>query len=135
MANTPHHRLPHPVGIDHLVLTVANPAATALFYGRAVGAVPSVFGPGRVGLLVGAQRINLHTLGCEHPPHAEHPTPGAADVCILVDGSMADLREHLAVQGIPVEEGPVERQGAGGPLVSVYVRDPDGNLVEISVRG
>lgn len=126
---------PQPIGIDHLVLTVANPAATTLFYRRAVGAEAHVFGEGRLALGIGPQRISVHTRGAEHPPHAARPTPGSADLCILVAGTAEDLVAHLRAQGIPVEEGPVARTGASGALTSVYVRDPDGNLVEISVPG
>jgi catechol 2,3-dioxygenase-like lactoylglutathione lyase family enzyme len=117
--------------LDHLVLTVADPDATVAFYER-LGMRREVFGDGRLALRFGDQKLNLHRAGAEIEPHAAAPTPGSADVCLLVDGPLAGAEAELARHGIPVELGPVERTGATGPLRSLYLRDPDGNLVELS---
>ena len=111
--------------LDHLVLTVADLDATVAFYER-LGMRHVVFGEGRHALGFGSQKINLHLAGSEFEPKAATPTPGSADLCFLVD--------ELDVGGLDVVEGPVERTGATGQLRSVYVRDPDGNLVELSER-
>jgi catechol 2,3-dioxygenase-like lactoylglutathione lyase family enzyme len=118
-------------GIDHLVLTVRDVDRTVAFYAR-LGAAEIVFGEGRRALAVGAQKINLHASGAEIAPHAARPEPGSADLCLLVDGPIGEVAAHLAREGIPVELGPVARTGAGGPITSLYVRDPDGNLVELA---
>ncbi|SDX00355.1 VOC family protein [Paracoccus sanguinis] len=118
--------------LDHLVLTVTDIEATVAFY-EALGMTRVRFGEGRVALAFGGQKINLHQAGAEIAPHAAHPRPGSADLCFLVEGDVADLSAHLAAAGLAVELGPVPRTGAQGPLTSVYLRDPDGNLVELSV--
>ncbi len=118
--------------LDHLVLTVADIEATVAFY-EALGMTRVRFGEGRVALAFGGQKINLHPAGAEIAPHAAHPRPGSADLCFLVEGDVADLSAHLSAAGLAVELGPVPRTGAQGPLTSVYLRDPDGNLVELSV--
>ena len=117
--------------LDHIVLTCADPDATVAFYER-VGMEREEFGAGRLALRFGDQKLNLQRAGAEFQPHAAMPAPGSADLCLLVDGPIAAVVEHLALVGIPVEEGPVKRTGAVGPLLSVYVRDPDGNLVEFA---
>jgi catechol 2,3-dioxygenase-like lactoylglutathione lyase family enzyme len=117
--------------LDHLVLTVSDPEATVAFYER-LGMQRDEFGDGRLALRFGAQKINLHQAGSEFEPHAARPVPGSGDLCLLVDGALDDVRAELEAGGIAVEAGPVERTGAEGPLRSVYVRDPDGNLVELS---
>ena len=117
--------------LDHLVLTVSDPEATVAFYER-LGMRRDEFGDGRLALRFGAQKINLHQAGSEFEPHAARPVPGSGDLCLLVDGALDDVRAELEAGGIAVELGPVERTGAEGPLRSVYVRDPDGNLVELS---
>ena len=117
--------------LDHLVLTVADPEATVAFYER-LGMRREVFGDGRLALRFGGQKLNLHRAGAEFEPHARQPVPGSADLCLLVDGALEDVQRELAGAGIAIELGPVERTGAEGPLRSVYVRDPDGNLVELS---
>src|SRR5215467_6884422 len=91
-----------------------------------------VFGDDRIALRFGAQKLNLHRAGAEISPHARRPTPGSADICLLVAGRLDAVAGELAAAGIPVELGPVERVGAEGPLRSLYLRDPDGNLVELS---
>lgn len=118
--------------LDHLVLTVADIEATVAFY-EALGMTRVRFGEGRVALAFGGQKINLHQAGAEIAPHAAHPRPGSADLCFLVEGDVADLSAQLSAAGFAVELGPVPRTGAQGPLTSVYLRDPDGNLVELSV--
>ena len=117
--------------LDHIVLTCADPEATVAFYER-VGMQREEFGGGRLALRFGDQKINLHQAGVEFQPHAATPLPGTGDLCLIVDGPIEAVVEHLGDVGIPIEEGPVDRTGAVGPLRSVYVRDPDGNLVEFA---
>jgi catechol 2,3-dioxygenase-like lactoylglutathione lyase family enzyme len=117
--------------IDHLVLTVADIDATVEFYEQ-LGMRREIFGEGRVALHFGDQKLNLHLAGAEIAPHAREPTPGSADLCFLIDGRLSDLEAALADAGVPIELGPVERTGAQGPIRSLYLRDPDGNLVELS---
>lgn len=119
--------------LDHLVLTVADPDATVAFYER-LGMRREIFDDGRLALRFGDQKINLHRAGRPIQPHALRPTPGSADVCLLVDGSLDDAERELERAGIVFELGPVPRTGAAGPLRSLYLRDPDGNLVELSER-
>ena len=117
--------------LDHIVLTCADPEATVAFFER-VGMQREEFGGGRLALRFGDQKINLHQAGSEFQPHAATPLPGTGDLCLIVDGSIEAVVEHLGEVGIAIEEGPVDRTGAVGPLRSVYVRDPDGNLVEFA---
>jgi catechol 2,3-dioxygenase-like lactoylglutathione lyase family enzyme len=117
--------------LDHIVLTCADPEATVAFYER-VGMQREEFGGGRLALRFGDQKLNLHQAGAEFQPHATTPLPGTGDLCLLVDGPIEAVVEHLGEVGIAIEEGPVDRTGAVGPLRSVYVRDPDGNLVEFA---
>jgi catechol 2,3-dioxygenase-like lactoylglutathione lyase family enzyme len=117
--------------LDHIVLTCADPEATVAFYER-VGMQREEFGGGRLALRFGDQKINLHQAGAEFQPHAATPLPGTGDLCLLVDGPIEAVVGHLGEVGIAIEEGPVDRTGAVGPLRSVYVRDPDGNLVEFA---
>lgn len=117
--------------LDHIVLTCADPEATVAFYER-VGMQREEFGGGRLALRFGDQKLNLHQAGAEFQPHAATPLPGTGDLCLLVDGPIEAVVEHLGEVGIAIEEGPVDRTGAVGPLRSVYVRDPDGNLVEFA---
>lgn len=120
--------------LDHLVLTVADIAATAAFYETALGMRAVTFGQGRKALAFGSQKINLHQAGREFEPKAKTPAPGSADLCFLTRTPLAVVQAHLSRLNIPVEEGPVQRTGAEGPILSVYIRDPDGNLIEISNR-
>ena len=92
------------------------------------------FGDGRTALGFGNQKINLHQAGREFEPKAERPTPGSGDFCLITQVPMDAVCAHLTAQGIAIEDGPVPRTGATGALLSVYVRDPDGNLVEIANR-
>ena len=118
--------------LDHLVLTVASIEATVAFYTRILGMGVVTFGAGRTALTFGTSKINLHETGKEFEPKALRPTPGSADICLIVDDGIADVIAQLAVAGVPVEAGPVERTGATGPIVSCYLRDPDHNLIELS---
>ena len=118
--------------LDHIVLTVRSIEATCAFYERVLGMRAITFDAGRRALVFGSQKINLHQAGREFEPRATHPTPGSADVCFITDVPLQRVQDHLAACGIGVVEGPVRKTGAGGPLLSVYFRDPDGNLVEVS---
>jgi catechol 2,3-dioxygenase-like lactoylglutathione lyase family enzyme len=119
--------------IDHLVLTVRDIPATVDFYSRVLGMTPVSFGDGRLALHFGRQKINLHERGKELEPRAEHPLPGSADLCFVVEGPMQELLEHLVSRGAAPFLGPVPRAGAEGPIDSVYLRDPDDNLIELAV--
>lgn len=120
--------------VDHFVLTVADIEATCAFYARALGMEVVTFGEGRTALAFGNQKINLHQAGREFEPKAAVPTRGSGDFCLIAATPLAAVIAHLVACGVPVEEGPVHRTGATGPLISVYLRDPDGNLVEIANR-
>ncbi|MBG0776196.1 MAG: VOC family protein [Desulfovibrionaceae bacterium] len=119
--------------LDHLVLTVASIPRSVDFYARVLGLAAETFGQGRTALRCGSARINLHEAGQEISPHAARPTPGSADLCFLDGGSLDGVLARLAECSVPVELGPVRRTGAAGPMLSVYFRDPDGNLLEIGV--
>lgn len=121
--------------IDHFVLTVASIQATCDFYRRALAMEVEVFGAGeRTALKFGHQKINLHEVGREFTPRARLATAGSGDFCLLTDTPVAEFAAHLESLGVAVELGPVAKTGATGPLTSVYFRDPDGNLVEVSNR-
>jgi catechol 2,3-dioxygenase-like lactoylglutathione lyase family enzyme len=119
--------------LDHLVLTVHDIEATCAFYERILGTSVITFGGGRKALGFGSQRINLHEVGKEFEPKADQPTRGSADLCFLIDSPLADFAEHLTTQNVSIVDGPVQRTGAMGAIRSVYFRDPDGNLIEVSV--
>lgn len=121
--------------IDHLVLTVSDIARSIEFYEGLLGMRAVTFGDGRRALEFGQSKINLHLVGNEITPHAARPVPGSADLCLVTDCAMEVVVDHMAACGIPIEEGPVRRTGAMGPVLSCYVRDPDGNLVEVSTYG
>lgn len=121
--------------LDHLVLTVRDLEATERFYGELLGMQAVRFGEGRRALRFGAQKINLQLAGAELAPHAAAATPGSADLCLLVEGGLSGLqavRGKLEAAAWPIEQGPVHRTGATGPIQSLSLRDPDGNLVELS---
>jgi catechol 2,3-dioxygenase-like lactoylglutathione lyase family enzyme len=118
--------------LDHLVLTVRDIDRSVAFYRDVLGMQPITFGGGRTALTFGQSKINLHEAGKEFEPKARHPVAGSADICLITSDRLEDVRAELDAHGVAVEEGPVERTGAVGRLLSVYVRDPDGNLVEIS---
>jgi catechol 2,3-dioxygenase-like lactoylglutathione lyase family enzyme len=117
--------------LDHLVLTVADTSRTCTFYEAVLG-MEHVEREGRHALHFGRQKINLHQRGHEFEPKAQHPTPGSADLCFITRMPMPAVLAHLARCAAPVIEGPAPRTGATGKLLSVYVRDPDQNLIEIS---
>lgn len=118
--------------LDHLVLTVRNVNTTCDFYSQVLGMEVITFGEGRKALHFGQQKINLHEVGKEFEPKAKAPMSGSADLCFITDVPLSEVIVHLDGCGIPVEEGPVQRTGALAPITSVYIRDPDGNLIEIS---
>jgi catechol 2,3-dioxygenase-like lactoylglutathione lyase family enzyme len=118
--------------IDHLVLTVHDPDRTIDFYVRVLGMEPITFAGGRRALAFGRQKLNLHQAGREFEPKALKPVPGAIDLCFITTTPLEAVITHLGSQGVHVIEGPVAKTGALGPMQSVYFRDPDGNLVEVS---
>ena len=123
--------------LDHLVLTVTDIDTTVAFYvgarGREHAPVVVADGTTRHALRFGPHKINLHAAGAEFEPKARAPGPGSADPCLLTDTPLPEWQAHLAHHGVTIEEGPVPRSGAQGPITSLYLRDPDGNLIEISV--
>jgi catechol 2,3-dioxygenase-like lactoylglutathione lyase family enzyme len=118
--------------IDHVVLTVGDVEATCAFYARVLGMRVVTFAGGRKALAFGRQKINLHQAGREFEPKADVPTPGSADFCLITTTPLDEVATHLAACGVPILEGPVARTGATGPIRSLYFRDPDRNLVEVS---
>jgi len=125
--------------IDHLVLTCRDIDATIRFYTEVLGMTEATFGNGRKALAFGRQKLNLHPVGQAADPVLKHvaaiaarPTPGSVDICLIVNERLDAVVAHLSACGVPIEEGPVVRTGALGPINSVYIRDPDGNLVELS---
>jgi len=119
--------------IDHFVLTVRDIDATCSFYERALGMTRETFGEGRTALRFGNQKINLHLAGRELEPKAKTPTPGSGDFCVITETPIEDVVRHLQDAGVEIELMPSTRTGAVGPITSVYFRDPDMNLVEVSV--
>ncbi len=118
--------------LDHVVFPVSDVEALAAFYERVLGMTVERFGEGRVAVSFGRQKINLQPAGWDYERKAIEHRPGSQDICLIVEGSLDPVFAHLERCGIEVEEGPVARTGATGPIRSVYFRDPDGNLVEIS---
>jgi catechol 2,3-dioxygenase-like lactoylglutathione lyase family enzyme/ketosteroid isomerase-like protein len=118
--------------LDHLVLTVRDTDATCEFYRQALGMEVVTFGQGRLALRFGAQKLNLHPAGREFGLEATRPTPGSADLCFVTGEPLDAWVRRLGELRIPVLEGPVARVGALGPIESIYLRDPDGNLLEIA---
>lgn len=118
--------------LDHLVLTVRDLQATIAFYTQVLGMSHEVFGSGRHALRFGRQKINLHPAGAPIQPHAAAPSPGTADLCFLTSTPLENVIRELQNHGVAIEAGPVDRTGAQGPILSVYFRDPDGNLLEVS---
>lgn len=119
--------------LDHLVITTHNPDACIAFYTQVLGMEAVSFGEGRTALKFGRQKINLHEYGKEFEPKAHTPLPGSQDLCFIIDISLAACQARLKQHGIPLLQGPVARTGACGPIESVYIRDPDLNLIELSV--
>lgn len=118
--------------IDHIVLTVFDPERTIAFYQRVLGFEPVTFAGGRRGLAFGRQKFNLHQSGREYEPKALKPVPGAIDLCLIAATPLELVIGHLEAEGVAIIEGPVPRTGATGEMISVYFRDPDGNLIEVS---
>ena len=118
--------------IDHVVFTVKDINATCEFYSKVLGMETVTFGEGRKALAFGSQKINLQQLGRESTLIAEKPTPGSADICFVTSMSISEIIAHLNSYGVRLVGGPVERDGARGLMMSVYFRDPDLNLVEVS---
>ena len=118
--------------IDHIVLTCTDPQATCDFYTRVLGMRQETFGQGRIAFCFGNQKINLHVRGNEYEPKAHLPVPGSLDLCFIASVPLTQVVEQLNQQGWPILEGPVQRTGATKKIMSVYVRDPDLNLIEIS---
>lgn len=118
--------------IDHVVLTVRDIADTCDFYTRVLGMRVETFGSGRIALTFGRQKFNLHQAGHEFEPKAERPEPGTGDFCLITETPIDQVVRHIEECGVAVELGPVPRTGATGPIKSVYLRDPDRNLIEIA---
>ncbi|QHH93250.1 VOC family protein [Acinetobacter gyllenbergii] len=118
--------------LDHLVLTVADIEITCQFYQSALNFEVITFAENRKALQFGHQKINLHQVGKEFEPKALRPTAGSADLCFIAETPLDEVIAHLQAQNIDIVEGPIERTGAMGRIVSVYLRDPDQNLIEIS---
>ncbi len=118
--------------IDHVVFTVRDIAVTCDFYARALGVVAITFDGGRRALQIGRCKINLHQVGHEFEPKAAQPRPGTQDICLISTTPLPDVIGHLRGAGVEIIEGPVPRTGALGPMESVYLRDPDGNLIEVA---
>lgn len=130
--------MPKLTSLDHLVMTVADITATVAFYEGVLGMTAQTFTPAdgstRTALSFGAQKINLHPADRPFDPKALRPTPGSADLCFLTDAALTDWQAHFTTLNVPVIEGPVRRTGATGPILSLYIRDPDGNLIEVATR-
>jgi catechol 2,3-dioxygenase-like lactoylglutathione lyase family enzyme len=119
--------------LDHLVLTVKDMDAVCKFYSEVLGMEPFIFSDNRKGLAFGAQKINLHQAGHELEPKASKPTPGSADLCFITQTSLSDVVNHVRSFNIDIVEGPIKKKsGAKGSILSIYFRDPDGNLIEVS---
>ena len=120
--------------LDHLVLPVSDIDAIATFYTTYLGMEKRLFGDDRVALHFGDQKINLHPAGWDYEPKARVSIAGSADLCFIVSERVESLQTKLVQLGVEIIEGPVVRTGATGPLRSIYIRDPDGNLIELSNR-
>lgn len=119
--------------LDHLVLTVRDLPRTIAFYTELLGMEEVTFGAGRKALRFGSQKINLHPADRPIDPNVRHAMPGSADLCFLIDGPLDEAIALLRDKGVPIIEGPLVRTGATGPIESVYIYDPDENLIELSV--
>ena len=123
--------------IDHIVMQAFDVPETIKFYTEILWMThiefqPPTGGPARQSLHFVAQKINIHDVSAPFVPHARNPVAGAVDLCFVTQQSIGDWQQHLAKCGIAIEVGPVRKIGANGPLLSIYIRDPDGNLIEIS---
>jgi catechol 2,3-dioxygenase-like lactoylglutathione lyase family enzyme len=126
---------PRVVALDHLVLTVTDIEATCAWYERLLGMHRIAFDQDRPALMFGTQKINLHLAGVELEPHAARAAPGTADLCFIVSDPLEEVIEFFEREKVPIEHGPVVQTGARGTMISVYVRDPDRNLIEIASYG
>lgn len=120
------------IGIDHVVLTVKSIDKSLHFYCTVLGMTEITFGQGRKAILCGMQKINLHEVGNEFEPKALNPLPGSMDICFVTDKPLKEIMKELNAHKIAIIEGPIEKIGANGKMLSIYIRDPDQNLVEIS---
>ncbi|MGD8566648.1 MAG: VOC family protein [Gammaproteobacteria bacterium] len=118
--------------IDHIVMTVHDMSKTVRFYCDILGMKEVAFGDDRTALAFGNQKINLHPVENDIAPTAAHPAPGSLDICVITTTPIAVAIDELQRRNIVIEQGPVQRQGARGNIISIYIRDPDGNLVEIA---
>ncbi len=118
--------------LDHFVLTVQSIEVTCECYSRVLGMKAVTFGDNRKALLCGEQKINLHQAGKEFEPKAANPMPGSEDICFITHIPLEQVITHMKLCGVEIIEGPVTKTGAKGSIQSIYVRDPDGNLIEIS---
>src|SRR5258706_2291018 len=118
--------------IDHVVLTVFDLQRTCDFYSRVLGMKVVTFGEGRTALAFGRQKLNLHLYGREFEPKALKPTPGSMDLCFITETPLAEVIEHVKSCGVKIAQGPVPKTRATAPMSSIYMREPDGNLVEVS---
>jgi catechol 2,3-dioxygenase-like lactoylglutathione lyase family enzyme len=118
--------------IDHIVITAFDLERTLDFYARVLGMEAITFAGGRRGLAFGRQKINLHQAGREFEPKALKPVPGSMDLCFITETPLEEVVAHLKSEGVAIAAGPVPKTGALGPMTSVYFRDPDGNLIEVS---
>jgi catechol 2,3-dioxygenase-like lactoylglutathione lyase family enzyme len=118
--------------IDHLVLTVNNVENSCAFYTKVLGMQEVTFQGGRKAVAFGNQKINFHEYGKEFDPKALCPSPGSADLCFITRDPIAQIMSHLDSCGVTIIEGPIERTGAMGPMTSIYIQDPDQNLIEIA---
>jgi len=120
--------------LDHIVLTVSSIEETCVFYASVLGMEIITFGDNRKALTFGSQKINLHKFGSEFEPKAQHAATGSGDLCFLTSVPLPELIAHLESNGVNIIEGPTQRTGATGPILSVYFRDPDRNLIEVANR-
>ena len=121
--------------LDHLVFTVRDIEETCRFYQRVLGMRPERFGEGRHALHFGRQKINLHPWPSPIEPKAAAPQPGSADLCLVAKTPLKEVIAHLEACGVAIEVGPCATEGAEGAMRSVYFRDPDDNLIEVSNYG
>ncbi len=118
--------------LDHLVRTVHDIDRTCDFYARVLGMKAIAFQEGRTALQFGQQKLNLHAVGKEFEPKARNPTPGSANLCLITEISLDEVIQHMKDCGVEILDSPVKRTGAIGEILSIYLRDPDGNLIEVS---
>ncbi|XP_054326584.1 glyoxalase domain-containing protein 5 isoform X2 [Pongo pygmaeus] len=118
--------------LDHIVMTVKSIKDTTVFYSKILGMEVMTFKEDRKALCFGDQKFNLHEVGKEFEPKAAHPVPGSLDICLITEVPLEEMIQHLKACDVPIEEGPVPRTGAKGPIMSIYFRDPDRNLIEVS---